>query len=112
MILTEKSGFSFHYLSHTLIAVVHVVATHLPMIIEVLESILVSCNMTNEARPEDHGLKNYFKTFDTIVLLTVWMKVLQCIENRNVTLQAGDVLLDTVTNNIRALQGETVRPPW
>lgn len=47
---------------------------------------------------------SYFKTFDAIVLLTVWVKILQCIENRNVILQAGDISLDVEAANIKALQ--------
>lgn len=85
------------------------------MIIEPLESIShMSCNITNEARSEALGLIKYFKTFDAIVLLTVWRKVLQCIENRNVILQRGHISLDTEINNIKALQEEmqVLRSEW
>jgi len=48
-----------------------------------------------------NGLISYFKTFDAIALLTVWVKLLQCNENRNVILQAGDISLDVQAENIK-----------
>lgn len=99
----KKTGRSLHRLSTTRwgarIAAVRIVATLLPSIIEALECILATCNLTSEA----NVLNNYFKTFDAVVLLTVWVKVLQCIGNRNLILQAGDISLDIETANMKAL---------
>ncbi|KAL6475705.1 hypothetical protein MHYP_G00167450 [Metynnis hypsauchen] len=108
--LKEKTGCSLHRLSDTRwsarIAAVRVVAAHLPSILEALECVLATCSLTSEAKSEENGLISYFKTFDAIVLLTVWVKILQCIENRNVILQAGDISLDVEAANIKALQEE------
>ncbi|KAL6479320.1 hypothetical protein MHYP_G00127530 [Metynnis hypsauchen] len=108
--LKEKTGCSLHRLSDTQwsarIAAVRVVAAHLPSILEALECVLATCSLTSEAKSEANGLIGYFKTFDAIVLLTVWVKILQCIENRNVILQAGDISLDVEAANIKALQEE------
>lgn len=109
-ILKEKTGFSLHRLSDTRwsarIAAVRVVAVHLPSILEALECVLATCSLASEAKSEANGLISYFKTFDAIILLTVWVKILQCIENRNVILQAGDISLDVQAANIKALQEE------
>lgn len=96
------------------LAAVRVVATHLPSIIAALECILDTCNLTSEAKSEANGLKNYFKTFDAVVLLTVWVKVLQCIENRNLIHQARDISLGIEAANIKALQEEiqAIRDEW
>lgn len=106
----KKTGRSLHRLSTTRwgarIAAVRIVVTLLPSIIEALECILATCNLTSEAKSEANVLNNYFKTFDAVVLLTVWVKVLQCIGNRNLILQAGDISLDIETANMKALQDE------
>lgn len=82
------------------------VAQHLPSVIEALDSILTPCSLTSEARSEASGLKNYFMSFNAIVLLTVWLKVLQCIDDRNVVIQSGKISLDTEASNINALTKE------
>lgn len=89
-------------------------AAHLPSILEALDSVLASCSLTNEAKSEVNGLICHFKTFEAIVLLTVWVKILQSIENRNVILQAGDISLDVEAANIKALQEEmqVIRCKW
>lgn len=53
-------------------------------------------------------------TFNAIVLLTVWLKVLQCIDNRNVVIQSGKISLDTEVANISALKKEmlALRDGW
>ncbi|CAL9693151.1 unnamed protein product [Knipowitschia caucasica] len=117
-ILKEKTGRSLHRLSETRwsarIAAVRVVANHLPSIIEALDSIIETCNLTNEAKYEANGLKKYFSQFDAVVLLTVWVKVLQCIENQNLILQAGNISLDVEAANISALKEEmqALRNEW
>lgn len=73
---------------------------------QVRACVLASCSLTIEAKSEVKGLISYFKTFDDIVLLTVWVKILQCIENRSFILQAGNIPLDVEAANIKALQEE------
>lgn len=90
------------------------VAKHLPSVIKALDSILMTCSLTSEARSEANGLRKYFMSFDAIVLLTVWLKVLQSIDNRNVILQSGKISLDIEAANIRALTEEmqSLRDMW
>lgn len=117
-ILKGKTGCSLHRLSDTRwgsrIAAVKVVANHLPSVLDALECVLDTCSLTSEARSEATGLCKYFKSFDAIVLLTVWVKVLQSIERRNLILQAGNISLATEAANIKALQEEVqdIRNEW
>lgn len=117
-ILKDKTGCSLHRLSETRwsarIAAVRVVATHLPSIIEALDSVIANCNLTNEAKYEANSLKDYFSKFDAVLLLTVWVKILQCTENRNIILQAGNISLDVEAANIASLKEEmqALRNEW
>lgn len=117
-IYKEKTDCSLHRLSDTRwssrIMAVKPVAQHLPSVIEALDSILMTCSLTSEARSEASGLKNYFISFNAIVLLTVWLKVLQCIDDRNVVIQSGKISLDTEASNINALTKEmlALRDGW
>lgn len=117
-IYKDKTGCSLHYLSDTCwsarIEAVKSVAKHLPCVINALDSILLTCILTSEARSEASGLKNYFMSFNANVLLTVWLKILQCIEDRNVILQSGKISLDTQAASIRALKEEmqALRDGW
>lgn len=96
------------------IAAVKPVANHLPSIIEALDTILAKCSLTNEARSEASGLKQYFMSFKAIVLLTVWKKILQSIEDRNLILQSGKISIEVEIDNIRALKEEmeVLRNSW
>lgn len=53
-------------------------------------------------------------SFDAIVLLTIWVKVLQCIDCRNVILQSGKISLEVEAANINALKDEmqALRNEW
>lgn len=117
-IYKEQTGCSLHRLSDTRwsarIEAVKPVAKHLPSVIKALDSIVMTCSLTSEARSEANGLRKYLMSFDAIVLLTVWLKVLQSIENRNVILQSGKISLDIEAANIRALTEEiqSLRDAW
>ncbi len=90
------------------------VAKHLPDVIEALSAILSTCSLSNEARAEAFGLRKYFSSFDAIVLLTIWVKVLQCIDDRNIILQSGKISLEAEAANVRDLKNEmqNLRDIW
>ncbi|ROL41869.1 Zinc finger MYM-type protein 1 [Anabarilius grahami] len=117
-IYKEQTGSSLHQLSDTRwsarIEAVKPVAKHLPSVINALDSILMTCSLTNEARSDANGLRKYFMSFDAILLLTIWLKVLQSIDDRNVILQSGKISLDIEAANIRALTEEmqSLRDAW
>nr|XP_032834283.1 zinc finger MYM-type protein 1-like isoform X1 [Petromyzon marinus]XP_032834284.1 zinc finger MYM-type protein 1-like isoform X1 [Petromyzon marinus]XP_032834285.1 zinc finger MYM-type protein 1-like isoform X1 [Petromyzon marinus] len=98
-IYKAKTGCTLHRLSDTRwsarVKAVQSIAKHLPSVLETLDAILSTCSLTPEARSEASGLKKYFETFDTVFLLTVWVKVLQAIGKRNIILQSGKLTLET-----------------
>ena len=61
-----------------------------------------------------HGLKTYFQSFNSVLLLTFWTKVLQCIEDRNIISQSSTISLDVQAANIKELEGEIalLRSSW
>jgi hypothetical protein len=66
----------------------------------------VQLDCINEVKSEVTGLRSYFTSFKAIVLLTVWKKILQSIEDRNIILQSGKITLDVEAANIEALKEE------
>ena len=94
-ILKEKTGCCLNRLSDkswsARNAVARPVATHLPSIIKALDMLLATGSLTNKAKYEAKGLKSYFMSFKAIFLLTFWVKSLQCIENRSLILQSGNI---------------------
>lgn len=81
-------------------------ANNLPSILVALEWVVRTCNLTSDAKSEAKSLKANFHMFDAVILLTMWVKVLQSIEHRNLILQTGNISLDIQAENIRALQDE------
>lgn len=71
----EQTGCSLHRLSDTRwsarIEAIKPVAKHLLSVIKALDSIVVTCGLTSEARSEANGLRKYFMSFDAVVLLAV-----------------------------------------
>ncbi len=108
-IYKDTVGCSLHSLSDTQwsarIDAVKPVAKHLPDVIEALSAILSTCSLSNEARAEAFGLRKYFSSFlSSIVLLTIWVKVLQFIDDRNIILQSGKISLEAEAANVRDLK--------
>lgn len=106
----ESSGCSLHSLSDTRwsarIDAVKPPAKHLASVMEALSSILSTCSLSHDARAEAVGLRKHFMSFDAIVLVTIWLKVLQCIDCRNVILQSGNISLEMEAANGNALKDE------
>lgn len=71
----EQTGCSLHRLSDTRwstrIEAIKPVAKHLLSVIKALDSIVVTCGLTSEARSQANGLRKYFMSFDAVVLLAV-----------------------------------------
>ncbi|KAJ7998137.1 hypothetical protein DPEC_G00219470 [Dallia pectoralis] len=117
-ILQRVLGCSLPSLSDTRwsvrIEAVRPVAKHLPSVIQVLDTFITTGNLTSEAKAEAQGLKNYFQSFNAVSLLTLWVKVLQCIEDRNLTSQSSTISLDVQAVNIKELEEEIacMRASW
>lgn len=109
-ILQRVLGCSLHSLSDTRwsawIEAVRPVAKHLPGVIQALDTVITTGNLTSEAKAEAQGLKTYFQSFNAVLLLTFWVKVLQCIDDRNLTSQSSTISLDVQAVNIKELEEE------
>uniref|UniRef100_A0A3B4ZP78 DUF4371 domain-containing protein n=1 Tax=Stegastes partitus TaxID=144197 RepID=A0A3B4ZP78_9TELE len=109
-ILQKVLGCSLHSLSDTRrsarIEAVRPVAKHLPSVIQTLDTLITTGNLTSEVKAEAQGLKTYFQSFNAVLLLTFWVKVLQCIEDRNLASQSSTISLDVQTANIKELEEE------
>ena len=90
------------------------VAKHLPSVIQALDTLISTGNLSNDTKAEAHGLKTYFQSFNAVLLLTFWTKVLQCIEDRNIISQSSTISLDVQAANIKELEVEIalLRPSW
>ena len=117
-ILQRVSGCSLQSLSNTRwsawIEAVRPVAKHLPRVIQALDTVITSGKFTSEAKAEAQGLKSYFQSFNAVLLLTFWVKVLQCIEDRNLTSQSSTISLDVQAVNTKELKEEIacMRASW
>jgi hypothetical protein len=108
-ILNEKTGCCLNRLSDTQWSVSYCcgpTSGNSSTIIKALDMLLATCSLTNEAKSEAKGLKSIFMSFKAIFLLTFWVKVLQCIDNRSLILQSGNISLDMEAAHIKALQEE------
>lgn len=90
------------------------VAKHLPGVIQALDTLISTGNLTSEAKAEAQSLKTYFQSFNAVLLLMFWVKVLQCIEDRNLTSPSSTISLDVQAVNIKELEEEIthIRASW
>lgn len=101
---------SLHKLSDTRwsarIEAVRPLAKHLPDVLKSLEMLITQGNLTSEAKAQAHGLKTYFESFEAVVLLTFWVKVLGCIEDRNLASQSSSLSLEIQVASVKELENE------
>lgn len=76
------------------------VAPHLPSVIEALDSL--------ESRKNVLPIIQSVLLISAIVLLSFWVKVLQCIKDRNLILQSSSISLDIGAGNNKALEEEMI----
>lgn len=82
-ILQKKIGCSLNSTSQTRwsarVQSVKPVATHLPGLVEALDEVLL-LNLSAECRRDVKGLKTYLKSFDCLILASIWFKTLKTID--------------------------------
>lgn len=78
------------------------VAAHLPAILETLEDLKLP-NLTSECRRDIQGLEKYFKTFNCLLLASIWFKILKSIDIVNRVLQCKSGTLDVASKNLSSL---------
>lgn len=108
-ILKKKIPSSLHSMSKTRwsarVDSVKPVAAHLPGILEALEELSV-LNLTAECRRDVEGLKKYFKTFNCLLLASIWLKILSSIDIVNRVLQRRGETMDEASKHLSSLVEE------
>ena len=90
-ILTACTGRSLHRLSDTRwsarVDSVKLIAAHLPGITKALERVQ-ELSLTPETCSDVHGLKFYLNSFESILMSSLWLKILTVVNHRSLVLQA------------------------
>ena len=116
-ILESYIGCSLHNLSQTRwsarVVSVKPIANHLPLI----KHAIIKCkdlNLSSECKTELRGIEQYMKSFQCVLMATIWLKILVAIDNRNKVLQAREATLDVEVENIESLLEELkdLRDKW
>ena len=61
-------------------------------------------NLTPECRADIIGIKTYFQTFESLIMASMWVKVLSAIHDTNLVIQCRDATLDVERDNIKGLR--------
>ena len=77
-------------------------AAHLPGLKEAIV-LIQELNLTAETRSEVHGIQIYLDSFDSIIMASIWFKVLTAINFRSTVVQARNATLDVEVDNIQSL---------
>lgn len=97
-ILLESTGISLHKLSDTRwsarIDAVKPLAKRPREIITALDYCVDKLDLTGEMVNQAKSLKKWLKSFDTVVLLTVWLKTLQAVDDVSRLLQSNSIAID------------------
>jgi hypothetical protein len=105
-ILKKKIPSSLHSMSKTRwsarVDSVKPVAAHLPAVLEALEDLKL-LNLTSECRRDIQGLEKYFKTFNCLLLASIWFKILKSIDIVNRVLQCRSGTMDVASKNLSSL---------
>lgn len=102
-ILLNNIGCSLHSLSHTRwsdrLDSVKPIATHITGLKPALNDLL-TLNLTSEAKADVKGLTHYV---NSLLLASIWYKVLAAIDIRNKVLQARNATIDVEVKNVCSL---------
>lgn len=115
--LEKRIGCSLHNLSQTRwsarVDSVRPFVKHLPLIIHALND-CKELNLTAECKTELKGVMKYLRSFECIIMSTIWLKVLVTIDHKNKVLQTRSATLDIETKNIGDLIEELkdLRSKW
>ena len=116
-ILTSSIGCSLHNPSQTRwsarVDSVKPFAAHLPGIMSALTQVQ-GLNLTPETRSDVAGTISYLSSFESVLMASIWLKILTAINFRNLLLQAREATLDIEVANIRDLIDDlkVLRSKW
>ena len=106
-ILKKHIDVSLHQTSTTRwsarIDAVRPIARHFNDIRNAVNELSKSTNLTPECRADITGIKSYFTTFESLLMASIWVKVLSDIHNTNLVIQCRNATLDAERDNIQSL---------
>ncbi|KAJ8885070.1 hypothetical protein PR048_011266 [Dryococelus australis] len=84
------------------------IAEHHPEIVKALDYILQEMSTTLQPKIYSTvvGLNNYFYSFEGLAMAVFWHKLLSCIDERSVIIQAKEISLEVEVNLIKSLKRE------
>lgn len=78
------------------------IARHLPGVLKALDDVL-KLNLTSECRRDVLGLQKHLKTFNFLLLSSIWTKILQAVDIVNKVIQQRGGTLDVASTNLNNL---------
>lgn len=119
-ILLEEVPVSLMPLSETRwssrIDAVRPITEHRPGLLKALDRLSeeLSSKLTEKSFSEVQSLKKYFSSFESMVMSAFWFKVLSCIDERNIIIQARGISLDVELSLLDDLQKDLqkLRNEW
>lgn len=113
----EEIGCSLHCLSDTRwsarIVAVKPFAAHVPGLRKAVKR-LEAMNLKDESKADVQGIQTYLKSFECVLMASIWCKALTTINYRSAVLQAREATIDTEAENIESLIEElkSLREKW
>ena len=105
--ILKHIGVSLHQTSTTRwsarIDAVRPIARHFDNIRKAVDELTKATNLTPECRADIIGIKTYFQTFESLIMASIWVKVLSAIHDTNLVIQYRDATLDVERDNIKSL---------
>lgn len=88
-------------------------AKNLPGLRKSLEEIK-KLNLTAETLRDVNGILKYMSTFECVLMASIWFKILQAINERNLVLQEMNATIDVEVDNLRSLLADLqlLRDQW
>ena len=117
-ILQETAGVALHSLSQARwsarINAIKPLTKSYGQILEALEKLKTDLDLPDEAFSAVENLTEWMESFEFVLLATIWLKILQCIDDVNKLLQYPDVSIANEVKNLSDLQKEiqSLRDSW
>lgn len=118
-ILNKEIECSLTYISETRwssrVDAVRPVVKHLPGILNALDRVLEEAsNLSEKIYSEAKSLRKYFSAYETLIMASMWYKILASIDERNKILQTKGISLDIQVKLISDLKAELLdmRNKW
>ena len=116
-ILKETAEVSLHSVSTTRwSARIDAVKPLIKNSVGTLESLfkIEEMNLTSEVQAEVSGLIAWLQSFEFIFLTTVWYKILQAINDRNILIQSNKITLEEARDSVKDLINDVqlIRSSW